>query len=490
MLKKTKLPEKNFVKRHNFLFFALFICFIFFICYSTLSIVRHSHYESYGFDLGINDQTVWRYSKFQIPITTIDPFPDRSKLDAHVEVIYALIAPFYWIWPARRMLLIVSAFVVCSGGLAVYLLAKRRTKGEFISISLMISYLMFYGLQFAIWTDVHSTNFAAAFLAWFLYSLDGKKKTWSIIFFLLAITSKENIALYTLVIALLYLIRRRNKLLLFIVVTSILYLFFIFYIYFPHIVGLPYLYQNHSGLLSNFNPIFLFNTKEKLTTIFYSYLSVGFLPILNPLTLPLIFAHFGTFFVIASDLPGAQGLFGHYRITLDPLFAWATIMTISTFKFLNRKYIAVYILFCALIVQYTLHLPLSYLTKSWFWTASPAVATLDQMISLHLPPDASVVSQNNITPHISHRDKIYTLYPVKKAFGVNSPCGQKECNWFLWHENPQFLIVDTSANWDARHLLIDRPEYIDGLSNLEKAGVVKLEKKIGNTILYKVLKRP
>lgn len=483
------LKSKLFQLRKSKLFIsAVLICIIFSAAYSTLSLIRHSHFESYGYDLGINDQTVWRYSRFEPPISTIAPFPQRSKLELHVELIYALISPIYWIWSTRRLLLIVAAVVMCSGGLAVYLLSKHRLKDELISFSLMISYLMFYGLQFAVWFDVHSTGFAAAFLTWFLYFIDSRKKWPAILFFFLAITSKENIALYTLVIALLYLIRRREKLIVFFAGFSVAYLLFIFYVFFPHIIHVSYLYQNHEGLTSNLNPLYLFNSNEKLTTLFYSFLSVGFIPLLNPLTIPLIITHFATFFVIASDLPGAQGLFGHYRVTLGPLLWWSTIITIATFKFFNKKYIALYIIVCAFAVQYSLHLPLSYLSKSWFWKASEPAKTINNVINTSLPPDASIASQNNITPHISHRDRIYTLYPVKKAFTKDSPCGKTVCNWLSWYDHPEFVIVDTSREWDIRHLLIDRPVYLDALKNVEKAGVLKRYKVEGSTILFRVVK--
>lgn len=461
------------------------LCALFAACYSTLSIVRHAHYASYGYDLGINDQTVWRYSRFEPPISTIAPFPERSKLELHVELVYALIAPFYWLWSTRRFLLILSAIIMCSGGLAVYLLSKHRLKDEVLSFSLTFSYLIFYGLQFAVWFDVHSSGFGAAFLIWFMYFLDKKRKWWSLLFFFLTITSKENMALYTLVVALLYLIRRREKIVLFFGGFSVAYLLFIFYVFFPHIMHTTYIYQNKDGLLSNINPYFLFNTSEKLTTLFYSFLSVGFIPIFNPLTLPLIMTHFATFFVIASDLPGAQGLFGHYRVTLGPLLFWSTIMTIATFKILNKRYVAIYIIACACIVQYSLHLPLSYLSKSWFWTTPPAAISINNVIRKYLPESVSVASQNNITPHLSHRDQIYTLYPSKKSFKSNSPCGKESCNWLSWYDHPDFVIVDTSKEWDIRHLLADRPIFLDALSNVEKAGVLKRYKTEGTTILFK-----
>jgi hypothetical protein len=77
-------------------------------------------------------------------------------------------------------------------------------------------------------------------------------------------------------------------------------------------------------------------------------------------------------------------------------------------------------------MQYYLYLPLSYLTKYWFWHQPSAVKTINFVKNNknnYLPKTALVVAQNNIFPHISHRDKIYSLYPEKKTFTKNSPCG-------------------------------------------------------------------
>lgn len=188
------------------------ICIVFFIAYAALSLVRHNNYQSFGFDLGINDQAVWRYSKFQAPLTTIDPFPNKTKLYAHVELIYAIIAPFYWILNSEKMLLILEPAFVCAGAVAVYLLAKKKKLKELPSLGILVGYLGFYGVQNAIYFDVHSASFAAAFLAWFLYFLNSKKVWQTVLFFFLAITAKENISFITLAIALVYFLKRRDKL--------------------------------------------------------------------------------------------------------------------------------------------------------------------------------------------------------------------------------------------------------------------------------------
>jgi uncharacterized membrane protein len=465
---------------------AFLICFAFFLAYATLSVVRHNHYGSFGYDLGINNQVVWRYSTFQPPVATTAPFPDKPKLVTHVELVYALIAPFYWIWSTARMLLLLEAAFLCSGGIAVFLLARARALTVPVSLAILFSYLTFFGLQNAMWFDVHSASFGAAFMAWLLYFLHKNHTVGTLLFFLLAITAKENIAFITFFIGLIYFISRRNRISIVIMLASAAYLFFIFFIYFPHIIQIDYLYQNKEGLLSNLHPSSMLNSKEKLETIFYTLFSYGFLPLLNPLVLIPAFADLATYFVIGSDLTASHGLFMHYRVTLTPLLAWAAIGTIAKHKRLNTIPIALYLLIVVVLIQYMLHLPLSYLAKAWFWTEPSGVKHINKLKGELTSVDA-VVAQNNIIPHISQRDKIYTLYPEKKKFDTpSSPCGESECDWFRWYGKPKYLFVDTSPEWDIRHFLADREKYEKGLENIEKAGIVRKYKQSGSAVLYTI----
>jgi hypothetical protein len=253
---------------------------------------------------------------------------------------------------------------------------------------------------------------------------------------------------------------------------------------------MKYLYANSQGLFSNLNPLMLIDTKEKREVVLYSLLSYGFIPLLSPLYLLPVAGDLTTYFVLANHLPGAQGIFGHYRITLTPFLILATISAVSSFKLLNKWYISLYLIFFTLLVQYLLHLPLSYLTKNWFWLEPSGVKNINYIIKNYLPTSASVVAQNNIVPHISHRVAIYSLYPEKKVFLKESPCGKNTCNWFRWHDNPQYLFIDMSPDWDARHLLEDREKFIDGIHNLERKNVITKYVQYGSTILYKVNKNP
>jgi uncharacterized membrane protein len=480
------------VKKSNYFIRILpyFFCVIFFVAYSSLSITRHNHYQSFGYDLGINDQTVWLYSDFKFPMTTIDPLPGKLKLAEHVELIYAIIAPSYWIWRSPITMILLQTASVCLSTIFVYRLARKYKLPEITSNIITIAYLMFYGVQFGLWTDVHSSVFAAACVMGFIYFLDLRKHKLTLLFFLLSITAKESVGSAIFFISCVYFWYRREKILLLYIFGSVVYMLFIFYVFFPHIMHVSYLYANKNGLFSNLNPLSLIDTQEKLSVIFYSFASWGFIALLSPITLLPVLSHFFKFFVLASDLQGSQTLFGHYRIGLAPIFAFSTIWTLKRFGHRWQTILGMWLLLTTLFMQYFLHLPLSYLSKQWFWSEPPAEKNINSVINNFLPHNASVVSQNNIIPHISQRSQIYTLYPEIKHFPKHSPCGQTRCNWFYWDDDPKFLAVDTYSGWDIRHLLADRNKFLDGLHNLENAKVIEKYKQIGDTVLYKVLKNP
>ncbi len=212
---------------------SIAVCFIFFLAYSVLSITKYNHFDS-GYDLGIAGQVLWEYSKFHSPITTIESNAFTSLLTDHVEIIYLILSPFYWVWNDPRMLLLLQAFFISFSGIPIFLLAKERRLNIYLCYSILISYLSFYGIQNAIWADVHSVVFGASFITWLIYFLETKKDKLAVIVSILAILSKENIAGITLLIAIFYLIVSKKKIGLYLAFSSLCYLLFIFTIYFPY----------------------------------------------------------------------------------------------------------------------------------------------------------------------------------------------------------------------------------------------------------------
>lgn len=468
------------------------ICFLFFVGYSLLSVIRHLHFGSFGFDLGIVDQIVWKYSHFKSPITTIQFYPFTSLLSDHVEFIWIVIAPFYWLFSSPITLLLLQTGLVALSGLPVFWLAKRKGIITILAYTLLVAYLCFYGIQNALWFDVHSNVFATAFLPWFIYFLDKKNNVGAFVFCILAILSKENIALITLLIALVFFVKEKKKftsMAFFIMVISVAYLVLLFLIYFPHFTQDGYRYANEGGILSGIHFAYLYDSQEKRDVLLYSLGWFSFLPVLSPLFLLPALGDVFQYFVLGKSISGAHGLYMHYRATLAILLVWPLIITIQRYKKLNTIYFSIYILLLVSILQYALHVPLTYLTKSWFWSAPESSENIRKIMN-KLPKDASVVAQNNLVPHLSQRDNIFTLWPEKRQADGTIKCDSDTCDWFRWVGNPQYLIVDTADTWDIRHLLANREEYTKGLENLKGNGYVKIKYKEGTAVLYTIIKNP
>lgn len=471
---------------------AIFICFLFFVAYTTLALVKHYHFLS-GYDLAIVDQAVWKYSQFKVPITTIHSYAFTSLLADHVEIIYILLAPFYWIYNNSVTLIVLQTLFVSFSGIPVYLLARNRKLPTVLSLALLISYLSFYGVQNAIWSDVHSLAFGAAFLPWFIYFLYKNEKWRIFASLILALISKEDIGLLTFFVGLVYFVTTGKKIALITMAVSALYVFGILYIYFPYFTQDDYRYAAEGGLFSDIKISYLYDTTDKLQVYFYSLGWFGFVPLLAPFYLLPAFADIGHYFVFGhAVVTSAQGLFMHYRISLAVLLAWPVIIVFGKIlssrykKYFNVYVLSAYIFISAVIFQYLLHAPLSYLSKQWFWTKPQAVSNINYLIK-DLPPNASVVSQNNITPHIAHRDNIFTLWPETRGFTKDSPCRKLVCRWFRWAGDPEFMIVDTSPDWDARHFLANREDFVAGIQSLEKSGIIRKYKQRGNAVIYMVL---
>jgi len=461
---------------------------LFFILYATLSLVRHNHFLSV-YDLSVVDQIMWKYSRFLQPTTTIHAYTNTLIFTDHIEFIYLFLSPLYWVWNDVRMLILAQAFFISFSVVPIYLLATEKKLQSFLKFSLATSYLLFFGIQNAMWHDVHSLVFGASFLAWFIYFLDIKKTKWAFLFFFLTIFCKEDLAFVTFFVSLVYAVKYKDKETMSFILLSILYLFLVFFIYYPHFTHDGYRFESKNGFFSSMQASNYINTPAKRETFFYSLAWFGFLPLFSPLYLLAAFADITHYFILGQTVQTAQGIELHYRVTLAPLLALPTIYTLSKVKKLNTVVTGIYLLVCAAVIQYYLHLPLSYLAKSWFWHTPASVSSIHAVL-MFLPNDASVVSEPNITPHIGHRVTIYTLWSTTKSFQQNSPCGKPLCPWFHWSGSPTYLIADTSSDWDIRELFQDSPQFHEALVSLTNMGVIKVYKQHGTAILFKVLKNP
>jgi hypothetical protein len=92
--------------------------------FSAISVYRHDRFASGGYDLGIFDQTIWGYSRFQIMPNTVKGIP--NLLGDHFHPALMALAPLYWLWDDVRVLLLAQAFLLAASSLPIFWSARIR----------------------------------------------------------------------------------------------------------------------------------------------------------------------------------------------------------------------------------------------------------------------------------------------------------------------------------------------------------------------------
>jgi uncharacterized membrane protein len=157
---------------------------------AVASVVRYDHLAS-GLDLGIFDQAIWHYSRFEAPFSSIT---GENVLGDHLHPLIATLAPLYWVWSDPRVLLIAQSALVAASIVPVFLFARDRL-GRTGARLLAVGYAAFWGLQVGVLYDFHELAFAPVLIASAVLCADRRRwgAFWVAIALLLAV--KEDMAI-------------------------------------------------------------------------------------------------------------------------------------------------------------------------------------------------------------------------------------------------------------------------------------------------------
>lgn len=472
------LKDKYKLKYKNYYLWLLII--IVFILYSILTCLRHWKFQSYAMDLGGYDQMIWGYSKFKFLPSTI--YEWGNLLTDHFEPILLLISPIYWIWKNTYLLLIFQSLWVCIGAYPIFLLTKKILNNKFIAIIMAFGYLFFIGIQDALWYDFHPLTLTPTFIAFILYFLEEKKHLWYWIFIFGLLLCKETTSIYVFFIGLyIFLIKRDWK-------KGLLTMFigvFWYILAVKIIMGLIFnsnykyigAYENlGSEPLNILKTIFthpvntiriLFTPEVKINTWLGIFGSFGFLPLLSPASLIMVLPMLGEKFLTTTK-ESFYSMWWHYTASITPILIFSCLKAIN---FINNKvkFCFNFILFSGLIVLFSIitisfvyfskdipsHALLLNLFDKNYYKIYDFQKDLYQAISL-IPENTSVLTQNTIVPHLSHREKIYDLYPKaelkntdyvllsKKSFGYEYSTEEMEkfLNYLLYNDIEYKLLYN------------------------------------------------
>lgn len=453
------------------------------VAYSTLSVVRHNHFQSGGFDLGLYDQAVWQYSKFIWPYNTVK---DRFILGDHLTLTLPLLAPLFWIVNDVRALLVVQAVWVSASIIAVFLLTRHRKFSPFVALGIAFVYSLFYGLQYGLFFDFHPVLLATGLMPWMLYFLETKKTKLFIISLVTLLLTQENMGLALTSLGFIYIWKKEYRKLGvgFIfggLVASLLAAKTITFFsptgfqYTPHL---------------DFNPILfikdLFNAAEKQQVWLYTLSTFTFLPLLSIGAVMAVGFDLAQYFTTGPDFARMWSPFMHHRAIL---IVYLFLGALDGLAFLQKKRANVYLItfiliVSALIQQFIFHYPLNKLAKSDFWQTDQWTIDNEKMIAT-IPPDMKLATQQSLVPHLSHRKIIYIAWPRVHDF-KEKPCGQTSCWWLDTDSHAQYLLIDVHPN-EWLTMLLETPDHVnEALTDMDKLKKIALLRQVNDIRLYKI----
>lgn len=448
----------------------LFLLIFGFACgFSLVSILRHSRFESFAYDLGIYDQAIWLFSHFKSPFSTIK---NSHIFGDHLIPALYFLSPIYWFFDEVAALLLFQAIWVATGAIPIYLLAKEKLKNVFLSFVLAFCFLSFFGIQNGIAFDFHPLLIAVPLITWWLYFLEKGKRLKVFLLSLVILGLQENLGLLLIALGFVVLIQKKDK-----AFGAIIILLASFWFLLATKVLMPYFSSQDTFSYFPTKPFLvpqnffkeLFYPFEKTKTIFVSLGAFAFLPIFSPIFLIPIFEQFMERFV-GNIVATRWGIGLHYSAPLAPILAYASIKTLEKDFFKKRKrvyfLVSFVLLFVAFSYQLFLNLPLNLTLNKDFYKMPKDRPQLEKAIDL-IDKKASVATQNNLVPHLSHREKVFVF---SSCVGVPDPSRGMFCETLIdktngrlpliEEENVDFILLNFSPGQNPNNFFPDGQEKV------------------------------
>jgi Predicted membrane protein len=163
--------------------------------FGALSILRDRAFSTGRFDLGNMVQAVWSTAHGDPLRVTNLAGEQVSRLGSHTDVVLALFAPLWWIWPSASMLLVVQAAAIALGALPVFWLARKHLGSERAGIGFALAYLLYPATTWLTLNEFHPVALATPALLYAFWYLDEDRIVPFAVFASIAAASKEEVAL-------------------------------------------------------------------------------------------------------------------------------------------------------------------------------------------------------------------------------------------------------------------------------------------------------
>ncbi|HVP92265.1 MAG TPA: DUF2079 domain-containing protein [Acidobacteriota bacterium] len=421
-------------KRFGYKIYIYIAIILYSIVFSAIMLSAHYAFRTYAWDLGIFNQAFWNtlhgrlfdYTSESVYTTT------GNFLGVHFGPILFLILPLYAAFPYPELLIVTSPIIVALGAIPVYELARLILKNDRVALLLGVSYLLYPPLQGAIISGFSLEIIALPIFLFIVYYLIRGDFAKLSLAFILGLATHEASAFVIAFIGLYgawhYRSLRSKGFQASVIITTMSIVYYVFAQNIRVFLGWtqqPSLWHEWAIIGAEspssvpfqviMNPIgalnsLAFDAIAKVVFLLMFLIPLAFLPMVGVSallpTLPYLFL--GLF----SSYPGYYSIGSHYGAFLVPFFFVALILGMAKLEKIPRFRVSTMrtakVVFVLSLVSLVAILPTTYVDYVSFDSGDAHGRILFEALSM-IPQNASVLTQNNIFPHVSGRANAYTI---------------------------------------------------------------------------------
>ena len=447
------------------------------IVFSYLTALKFQAFGMYAWDLGVYHQAIhttvtsgdFFFSTVELPYTQT-VVPKGTQFAVHFSPFLFLLLPFYALYQSPITLFVIKSVAIAVGAIPVYLLSKKELGSSILGLAFSTAYLLLPALHGINWYDFQPHAFLPTFLLFTLLYMERKQTKFALFFLTLALSTIEiapflgiGIGLSSLVLNRKSVVEMFRKHEIFALLKSMplaIILVSSAWLAIVYSTSILFGWQGsfHLSNMRRVEALGAFSFAEALSfdwqaKVLYITLIFGPLAFLSFLDLPRVFAaSFWMFVAVFSDYPPYYSIGFQYLTFVVPFVIYSAIFG---FKKLNitarqrtRRYVSV-----LLVVTITSSAiiaspigPFHIGNHNWAGpfgmpTVSQHDVNLQNLIDL-IPKDASVLTQNNIFPHVSNRRDAY-VFPFASTFSHSEDF---ESTLEAYLEKVEFILIDATRD--------------------------------------------
>ncbi len=395
--------------------------------YSGISLYRYDHFAANGFDLGIQDQTVWGYSRLQMIPNTVLGIP--NLLGDHFHPILVVLAPFRLLWDSAGVLLVAQGILLAVAGIPIYLWGAQKL-GSFAGIAFQASYLVFWGVLAGVVFDFHHVAFAVPAISTALYATLNRhaRLLWGSV--AVAMLTREDVALTVIALGFyIAVVQRRALLGGSLMVLNGAWCATLLGVVMPAISGTKYLHWTYEGLGPNPGSALLFLVEHPIKSLQLLVTPVQkvrvaggtlatwlLLPLLSPLLLIAVPSFLERFWSSSSNL---WSFHFQYSMLPAPILAFAAIDGTARLRgWLQGRYKSVPTIAlpaAALAMGAVLSFgAVDTLGELSTYIPDETAAQIQECLNV-IPSGVSVSATDPLVPHLTGRKEIYEVTTNSKT---------------------------------------------------------------------------